>query len=147
MTAVGSTGHFRRTPVKSPGVLRSAPPSRRHFRRTPPPSRRLRSVEIGWFAFAAANVAAMALWQSWETIPFHFIWVSLTLLYGFRVWRAGSTVGVLAFVWATTGALILIDVHDGVQTWGELTEVPLMTAMFLAMVWHAHRRLRAQEAA
>ena len=30
-------------------------------------------------------------WQSWETIPFHFIWVSLTLLYGFRVWAARPT--------------------------------------------------------
>jgi hypothetical protein len=43
------------------------------------------TVELGWFAFAGANVAAMALWPSWETIPFHFIWVSLTLLYGFRI--------------------------------------------------------------
>jgi hypothetical protein len=37
-------------------------------------------------AFAVANVAAMLVWPNWETIPFHFIWVSLTLLYGFRVW-------------------------------------------------------------
>ena len=22
----------------------------------------------------------------WETIPFHFVWISLTLVYGFRVW-------------------------------------------------------------
>ena len=143
MTAVGSTGHFRRTPVKSPGVLRSAPPSRRHFRRTPPPSRRLRSVEIGWFAFAAANVAAMALWPSWETIPFHFIWVSLTLLYGFAIWRPSVTFLVLGLVGSVTGSLILVDAVAGEQLWGELFEVPLMSAMFLAMVWHARRRQEA----
>ena len=27
-----------------------------------------------------------SLWPSWETIPFHFVWISLTLVYGFRVW-------------------------------------------------------------
>ena len=31
----------------------------------------------------------------------------------------------------------------GTQEWGELTEVPLMSAMFLAMVWHARRRQQA----
>src|SRR5207237_7142225 len=29
---------------------------------------------------------------------------------------------------------------SGWQLWGELFEVPLMSAMFLAMVWHARRR-------
>ena len=51
----------------------------------PRPSR----LEVAWGAFAVANLVAMALWEPWETIPFHFIWVSLTLLYGFRVWRVG----------------------------------------------------------
>ena len=97
-------------------------------------------VEVGWFAFAAANVAAMALWPSWETIPFHFIWVSLTLLYGFRIWRPSVTYLVLATVMAVTGLLISADAFNGEQLWGELFEVPLMSAMFLAMVWHARRR-------
>jgi signal transduction histidine kinase len=85
----------------------------------------------------------MGLWESWETIPFHFIWVSLTLLYGFRVWRVGSMLAVLGAVVVSTGALILWDVHVGSQLAGELTEVPLMSAMFLAMVWHARRRQAA----
>ena len=85
----------------------------------------------------------MFVWQSWETVPFHFIWVSLTLLYGFRVWRVSPMLGVLAVVVATTGTLIVWDVHTGQQEWGELTEVPLMSAMFLAMVWHARRRQQA----
>ena len=41
---------------------------------------------------------------------------------------------------AATGSLILSDAFDGSQLWGELFEVPLMSAMFLAMVWHARRR-------
>jgi signal transduction histidine kinase len=83
----------------------------------------------------------MQLAPTWETIPFHFIWVSITILYGFRVWRSGATIAVLIAVMATTGAGITEDVQRGSQTLAELTEVPLMAAMFAAMVWHARRRL------
>jgi signal transduction histidine kinase len=101
---------------------------------------RRRAVELAWLAFAIANLLAMIRWEWWETVPFHFIWVSLTLVYGFRVWRPGATALTLGFVIVSTGTLILIDISRNTQEWGELTEVPLMSAMFLAMVWHARRR-------
>jgi signal transduction histidine kinase len=101
---------------------------------------RRNGVELAWAAFAAANLVAMALVPSWETIPFHFIWISLTLVYGFRVWSPGNTGFVLGLVIVATGGLILSDAFNGEQLWGELFEVPLMSAMFLAMVWHARRR-------
>ncbi len=105
-------------------------------------SRLLRTywVEAAWLVFAVANLGAMVLWPGWETIPFHFIWISLTLVYGFRVWSSASTGLVLGLVIAATGSLILADAFKGEQLWGELFEVPLMSAMFLAMVWHARRR-------
>ena len=108
--------------------------------------RRLR-VEIAWAAFAGVNYAAMIAWPSWETIPFHFVWISLTLLYGFRVWDIRPTLIVLACVMVMTGFSIGLDAFHGVQLWGELFEVPLMAAMFLAMVWHARRRVDAQRIA
>jgi two-component system, OmpR family, sensor kinase len=98
------------------------------------------SVEVGWSAFAAANVAAMIADPSWETVPFHFVWISLTLVYGFRVWSNRTTTTVLAVVILSTGTSIFADAFEGIQLWGELFEVPLMSAMFLAMVWHARRR-------
>ena len=101
---------------------------------------RRRAVELAWVAFAVANLLAMIRWERWETIPFHFIWVSLTLVYGFRVWRPGATALTLGMVMLLTGTLITIDIARGTQEWGELFEVPLMSAMFLAMVWHARRR-------
>ncbi|MDQ2983232.1 MAG: HAMP domain-containing histidine kinase [Actinomycetota bacterium] len=104
-------------------------------------------LEVAWGVFAAANVAAMVLAPDWETIPFHFIWVSLTILYGFRVWNPPVTLGVLAVVGVVTGSLILVDAFNGSQLWGELFEVPLMSAMFLAMVWHARRRQDALRSA
>jgi two-component system OmpR family sensor kinase len=50
---------------------------------------------------------------------------------------------VLSGVAAVTGILIVLDVRAGSQEWAEMTEVPLMSAMFLAMVWHARRRQEA----
>ena len=103
-------------------------------------SQRRNRVELAWGLFALANLAAMRAWPNWETIPFHFIWVSLTLLYGFRVWRPRATALVLAAVAASTGGLIAAEASQGNPMWGELLEVPLMSGMFMAMVWHARRR-------
>jgi signal transduction histidine kinase len=100
-------------------------------------------VELAWAVFATANLAFMVALPDWETIPFHFIWISLTLLYGFRVWGSGATTLILGAVVLSTGASILSDAFAGIQLWGELFEVPLMSAMFLAMVWHARRRQAA----
>jgi signal transduction histidine kinase len=104
-------------------------------------------VELLWGAFATANYAAMVMWPDWETIPFHFVWISLTVLYGFRVWRLRPTLVLLASVMALTAFSIGLDAFRGIQLWGELTEVPLMAAMFLAMVWHARRRVDALKVA
>src|SRR5579884_1192993 len=104
-------------------------------------------VELLWGLFAFANWGAMVAWPSWETIPFHFVWISLTLVYGFRVWDAWTTWAILGCVIVFTGASIFADAFEGLQLWGELFEVPLMSAMFLAMVWHARRRIVAVHAA
>src|SRR5438045_7453087 len=101
--------------------------------------RRPDRLELAWLAFALLNVGAMLLWPSWETIPFHLIWFSLTVLYGFRVWALKPTYAVLAVQGLITGVLIANDASHGTQEWGELFEVPLMSLMFLAMVWHARR--------
>jgi signal transduction histidine kinase len=100
-------------------------------------------VDVAWAAFSAVNLAAIVIFAHWETVPFHFIWISLTLLYGFRVWSTKPTAWVLAVVMVTTGAAIGWDVFHGFQTVDELNEVPLMAAMFWLMVWHAQRRLAA----
>ena len=100
-------------------------------------------VDVAWVAFSVANLVAMVVFSRWETVPFHFIWISLTLLYGFRVWSIRPTLWVLAVVMATTAAVIGLDVFHGAEPVDELNEVPLMAAMFGMMVWHAQRRLTA----
>jgi len=104
-------------------------------------------LELSWAALAVCCLGLMIYSPSWETIPFHVIWISLTLLYGFRVWGLTRTGVVLGVVAIGSAALILRDTFDGRQPWGELFEVPLLAAMFLAMVWHARRRVRALETA
>ena len=106
---------------------------------------RVRWYDVAWVLFSLANLYGMLLWPDWETVPFHFIWVSLTILYGFRVWKARPTTVILAFVMVLTAMLIWIDVWRGFTPLDEITEVPLMAAMFVAMVWHARRRVTAME--
>jgi signal transduction histidine kinase len=100
-------------------------------------------LDVAWVALATGCLAVMVAWPSWETIPFHVIWISLTFLYGFRVWSISKTAVVLGGVAIATGASIMVDAFAGFQLWGELFEVPLMSAMFVAMVWHARRRVEA----
>jgi signal transduction histidine kinase len=106
---------------------------------------RRRRVEVVWAVFCLLNIGAMAATPTWETIPFHLIWTSLSILYGFRVWEPRATLAVLLVICASTGSLILVDAENGNQEWGELFEVPLMSAMFVAMVWHARRRQAAMD--
>ena len=105
---------------------------------------RLRSnwVEIGWGVFALANLRWMLyLADNWATVPFHFIWVSLALVYGRRTWRPRTTAIVLGAVFFGTGYALWTCRTE----LAEMTEIPLMSAMFLAMVWHAVRRQAAIE--
>jgi len=104
-------------------------------------------VEIAWAVFSAACVVVVLTLSAWETVPFHLIWVSLTLLYGFRVWRSSTTAVVLGVVMATTGAALAFVVVHGQKAIDEVAEVPLMASMFLVMAWHAQRRQRAVEEA
>lgn len=104
-------------------------------------------IEVLWGAFAALNMMVIVLLLRWETIPFHFVWVSLTIVYGFRIWRLRSTLAVLAAVMLLTGCALAFTVVRGHERPDEIAEVPLMAAMFLAMVWHALRRQAATEEA
>ncbi len=102
-------------------------------------------LDTGWAVFSALNLVAIFAVAGWETIPFHFIWISFTLVYGFRTWAPRPTLVVLGVVMATTAAAIGHDVARGSEPAAELTEVPLMAAMFVAMVWHARRKLTAEQ--
>jgi two-component system, OmpR family, sensor kinase len=102
--------------------------------------------EVVWVVFALANTAVIVMFPSAATVPFHNIWVSLTLLYGFRLWSLGATVPILVAVCLGTGAAMTVTVLTNGLAVGELAEVPMMAAMFVAIVWHAQRHQSALEA-
>ena len=102
-------------------------------------------LDIAWAVFIAANLLAMRLIPAWQTVPFLIIWISLTTIYGFRLWRLGSTLLTVAIVTLSTGGLIGWQVLRGKQDGDYLAEVPLLAAMFVIMVWHARRRQTAME--
>lgn len=106
-----------------------------------------RPVHVAWGAFAVLNLIAMLLMVNVETIPFHFIWVSFTLVHGFWPWSRRAMSTILGGVCLSTSAVLFQPVTDGQLDLQEMAEVPLMAAMFLAMAWHAHRRQRAVEVA
>jgi signal transduction histidine kinase len=85
----------------------------------------------------------MWAWPELETIPFHLIWISLTILYGFRVWPLRRTALVLAVVCAASTAALAHAALDHGESLLELVEVPLMAGVFVAMGWHARRRQTA----
>lgn len=110
-------------------------------------------LEYIWVAFAVLNLAAMLAiieiryGQGWETVPFHFIYVSFTILYGFRAWRGRATLLGILFVTISTGVVTAYGIHRNWEDPPEMTEVPLMTLMFVAMVYHVRRRQQAQAVA
>jgi signal transduction histidine kinase len=137
-------GHRLHWPYRLPSLRwPHRPPGLRWPRGRPAPRWPFAWVDVAWGVFSVANLIAITFFAEWETVPFHFIWISLTLLYGFRVWSIKPTMWVLAVVMVTTFAAISWDVFRGRQSVDELNEVPLMAAMFGMMVWHAQRRLTA----
>jgi signal transduction histidine kinase len=96
--------------------------------------------------FALANAALIVILPAGATIPFHNIWVSLTLLYGFRLWSLGATVAVLGAVCLGSGGALTITLLRHDLAIDEVSEVPMMASMFVAIVWHAHRHQKALEA-
>jgi two-component system OmpR family sensor kinase len=101
---------------------------------------RSHKLELAWAVFALANFAVLVWLFNYQTVPFHFVWVSLTLLYGYRVWGMGVTLFVLACVCAASSVTLGYAVANGGTTIDELTEIPLMSAMFMVMVLFARRR-------
>jgi hypothetical protein len=72
--------------------------------------------EVAWGVFALLNFAVLFLLPDFETVPFHLVWVSLTVLYGFRVWPMRATLTVLAVVCALSAASLGYAVTQDVTT-------------------------------
>ena len=89
MRTVSQGREVQRT-VPAPATARGlhlVPPLRINLQRIRP-----MSPDIAWAVFVGINLAAMRLIPAWQTVPFLAIWVSLTVIYGFRLWRLQPTI-------------------------------------------------------
>ncbi len=108
-------------------------------------ARHRRALAVGFGAFLVVSLALMVAYPAVETVPYHLIFIALTVVYGFALWSPRRILLVLALVTASTGlVLVYLDVSDTVDR-QELSEVVLMPLIFVGMVWHSHRQLVAQQ--
>jgi two-component system OmpR family sensor kinase len=96
-------------------------------------------VDLAWVLLWILGLAGILIFERWEAIPFHLMWIAFALLYRFQIRNTGATVWILTGMVITTFGAIGVDVLRGMQPADELTEVPLMAAMFWVMVWHGRR--------
>ncbi len=93
-------------------------------------------------------VTAMVVFPQWQVVPFDIIWISLALLYGFRLWPSRRTLALTATAVATTAAALGDDLIRHLRVMGASVEqIPLLTTMFVVMAWVAHRRVVASDRA
>jgi hypothetical protein len=81
-------------------------------------------------------------------LPFHFIWISLLLLYGlgYRTYTRTLTWCLLVPVMAGA-ALLFVDARiRALQPYDELIELPVMVLMLFAITRHTSRRAAAMAA-
>lgn len=110
------------------------------------PALRQYGVELCWGAFALSCYTVMLLWQAPDPIPFFLVWISLALVYSVRVWSLRTTMLVLLAVAATSSAVLVAEALQGADSWKRLVNVPLMSALFMVMVWYARSRVHALQA-
>jgi signal transduction histidine kinase len=101
---------------------------------------RHRWLEAVWVFWIAANTIAIVNTPA-TTIPYHNIWLSLAIVYGFRMWRVRTALILLAVI-ATVSGIGLVIGLDG-RNLDEAAEIPMMSALFLIMVWFVARRQAA----
>jgi signal transduction histidine kinase len=104
--------------------------------------------EVAWTVFALGNLSWMVLMPSQAVLPFHFIWISLLLLYGlgYRTYSRTLTWCLLVPVMAGA-ALLFIDARiRALGPYDELIELPVMIVMVFAISRHTSRRAAAMAA-
>jgi signal transduction histidine kinase len=97
-------------------------------------------LEGFWAVWVVVNAIAILNTPA-TTIPYHNIWLSLAIVYGFRMWRVRTALILLVVIATVSGAALVYGL-DG-QNLDEAAEIPMMSALFLIMVWFVARRQAA----
>ena len=101
-------------------------------------------VDLLLAVFVVAMLIGMVVMPGLETVPYHLMFLVVTIVYGFRVWPMGPTALVIGAITVVTAVIFYSHYLDDRFEAPELSEVPLMPLLLMAMVWHARRRADAQ---
>lgn len=90
-------------------------------------------------------VAGVCIWGMWalpgdETIPYHIAWAGFALAFGARVWSRTQTWVALSGFTLVTGGVLIIRAAEGVLSWQETAEIPLMSLLMAILVWNIRSR-------
>ena len=97
-------------------------------------------LRIAWGLGALVCVIAMIMYPARDTIPFHLIWIGLSLVYGFAVWRPIELAATVVVVSAVTGTILVHHAVSGHIHWQEIFEVPLSVVLIVVIAAHIRRR-------
>jgi signal transduction histidine kinase len=95
-------------------------------------------------AFCAICLTGMiVLDAALAPIPFHFVYTAVVIVYGLRLWRIRGAMFAAIATGVSTGGITVYNVIASDEPAPELIEVPLMTMMVIATIWHVRSRQRA----
>jgi signal transduction histidine kinase len=100
-------------------------------------------LNVTWALLVVVNIAAIGFWPSRDTITFHVISICFALLYWLRVWPTDPMPWGIGIVLITTVTGIGLNVLHDAGSLEEVMDIPLLATMFVAVVWHANRRIVA----
>jgi signal transduction histidine kinase len=89
-----------------------------------------------WWLLAVANLVAPRYVGEWQTVPFQLSWAGITLLY---LSRSCGPASLVAMSLVTGGELAWTAMNEEPGT-AQLSELPLMVGLFVAVVWIGARR-------
>ncbi|NUO59560.1 MAG: HAMP domain-containing histidine kinase [Hamadaea sp.] len=126
--------------------LRNKPSADKPSKNKLPKNKLPESFRLGWplrFVWlVGAAVCATAMWllPGTATIPFHLMWIGLSLLYGFTRWRPVELAVMVGVTAAATGAILVSHAAGGRIEWLETLEVPLSVALIAVTAALVRRR-------
>jgi len=105
----------------------------------------LSDPELAWLLLWLICVAAIVVAPRWQVIPLDAMWLSLALLYGFRLRPNRQALALIGTAFVSTAAAIGVDALRDLHLDESVEQMPLLAMIFVAMAWKANRRTTVKD--
>ena len=102
-------------------------------------------ISAAWVVCAVVNAILVYVMAGEETIPYHIIWASFALLYGFWPWPKTLTWTIFGLITVVTGIPLIMHASAGDIGWSECSEIILMGVILSLLIWHVNRQWAARD--